>query len=167
MEKKNYQFCHVAKKGEGAYAVTVKAWVVENEKTKPSFTTATIGGVQKDVANFVVGATVAKSKMKFMGLPEGDTMFLRCSAIAEPKEGITTVVDRLKKVNLRKGHMLLLVGTLVKKTNEDGKTYSTFYVDDFDVEVRPKKAENAENTENTENNIEENTSQTEYGDMPF
>lgn len=162
MEKKNYQFCHVAKKGEGAYAVTVKAWVVENEKTKPSFTTATIGGVQKDVANFVVGATVAKSKMKFMGLPEGDTMFLRCSAIAEPRDGITTVVDRLKKVNLRKGHLLLLVGTLVTKVNEDGKKFNTFYVDDFEVEVRPKK------TENAETNIEENeVPVTEDGDMPF
>lgn len=164
MEKKNYQFCHVAKKGEGAYNVTLKAWVVESEKSKPSFSTATIGGVNKDVANFVVGATVAKSKMKFLGLPEADTMFLRCSAMAEPKEGIVTVVDRLKKANLRKGHMLLLVGTVVKKTSEDGKTYTTFYVDDFDIEVRPKKKEETANEE-----VEENigVSVTEDGDMPF
>lgn len=144
MEKKNYQFINVSKKGENSYNVTLKAWVLENEKNKPKFGKATIGGVEKDTCNFTVNGTYAKSKIKFLGLPEGDTTYINCSALAEHKEGISTVVDRLKKVNIRKGHMLLLVGTLVHKTNSDGKTYSTLYVDDFDVELRPKTTEKAD-----------------------
>lgn len=162
--KKRYNFCNVQKLGEGKFAVTLKGWVVNSEKNQPKAGTATINGVKKDTFNFLVASTVAKSKMKFLGLDEADTMFTRCSAISEPREGITTVVDRLKKAGLEKGALVLLVGTLIVKTEEDGKQYRTFYIDDFEVERRKKAVTGNEGSNSGNDDIPEVT---DDGDMPF
>ena len=155
--KKVYNFNGVQKIEEGKFIGAIEGWVLDTEKNRPSVRTVSVNGEDKKVFNFTISSGIASSKMKFLGLPEGDTLWLSVSAWER-------LAERLEKLNLRKGHQVLLFGTIVVKESDKGTKYAQMMLNDFKVTKYPKNEDGSALTQQVEDDL---TPSEEYGDMPF
>ena len=155
-DKKIYNFNGIQKISEGKFMGAIEGLVISTDKIKPTVRTVNVQGNSKKVCNFRVFSGIASSKLKFLGLPEGDTLWLSVSAWER-------LADRLEKLNLRKGHRLILFGTIEIKETENGK-FAEMLLNDFKVLSFPK---DGVGSNQTSEDTFEGTESDDCEDIPF